>query len=194
MKNTVLFRDALYSIRCKDGTFQMIEGIGEITDSIVLEVREKKEVLVNVEKKQLLNVYKKEMSEVEHNRVLDLSDEGDRWEGDVLCNKPFGWGVLYDKDNNVMYEGFRIENVNVCYGIQYYADIHKIEYEGEWCGGNRWGKGVHYDRNGNVTYNGEWINSNHLETKVIWNEENLLLHNHIEELIIPNNWKRMEDR
>lgn len=187
MKNTVLFRDALYSIRCKDGTFQMIEGIGEITDSIVLEVREKKEVLVNVEKKQLLNVYKKEMSEVEHNRVLDLSDEGDRWEGDVLCNKPFGWGVLYDKDNNVMYEGFRIENVNVCYGIQYYADIHKIEYEGEWCGGNRWGKGVHYDRNGNVTYNGEWINSNHLETKVIWNEENLLLHSHIEELILPDN-------
>ena len=198
MKNTVLLRDALYSIRCKDGTFQMIEGIGEITDSIVLEVREKKEVLVNVEKKQLLNVYKKEMSEVEHNRVLDLSDEGDRWEGDVLCNKPFGWGVLYDKDNNVMYEGFRIESMNVCYGIQYYADIHKIEYEGEWCGGNRWGKGVHYDRNGNVTYNGEWINSNHLETKVIWNEENLLLHNHIEELIIPNNccngkeWKTVD--
>ena len=187
MKNTVLFRDALYSIRCKDGTFQMIEGIGEITDSIVLEVREKKEVLVNVEKKQLLNVYKKEMSEVEHNRVLDLSDEGDRWEGDVLCNKPFGWGVLYDKDNNVMYEGFRIENVNVCYGIQYYADIHKIEYEGEWCGGNRWGKGVHYDRNGNVTYSGEWINNNPLETKVIWNEENLLLHSHIEELILPDN-------
>ena len=198
MKNTVLFRDALYSIRCKDGTFQMIEGIGEITDSIVLEVREKKEVLVNVEKKQLLNAYKKEMSEVEHNRVLDLSDEGDRWEGDVLCNKPFGWGVLYDKDNNVMYEGFRIENMNVCYGIQYYSDIHKIEYEGEWCGGNRWGKGVHYDRNGNVTYSGEWINSNHLETKVIWNEENLLLHNHIEELIIPNNccngeeWKTVD--
>lgn len=198
MKNTVLFRDALYSIRCKDGTFQMIEGIGEITDSIVLEVREKKEVLVNVEKKQLLNVYKKEMSEVEHNRVLDLSDEGDRWEGDVLCNKPFGWGVLYDKDNNVMYEGFRMKSMNVCYGIQYYADIHKIEYEGEWCGGNRWGKGVHYDRNGNVTYNGEWINSNHLETKVIWNEENLLLHNHIEELIIPNNccngkeWKTVD--
>lgn len=116
----------------------------------------------------------------------------------MLCNKPFGWGVLYDKDNNVMYEGFRIESMNVCYGIQYYADIHKIEYEGEWCGGNRWGKGVHYDRNGNVTYSGEWINNNHLETKVIWNEKNLLLHSHIEELIIPNNccngdeWKTVD--
>ena len=119
MKNTVLLRDALYSIRCKDGLFQMIEGIGEITDSIVLEVREEKEVLVNVERKQLLNAFKMEMNEVEHNRVLDLSDEGDRWEGDVLQQEPFGWGVLYDEDNNRRYEGFRIGSSNTCYGTQY---------------------------------------------------------------------------
>ena len=36
---------------------------------------------------------------VEHNRVLDLSDDGDRWDGDVMWNQPFGWGVLYDSEN-----------------------------------------------------------------------------------------------
>ena len=30
------------------------------------------------------------MNGIEHNHVLDLSDEGERLEGDVLDEKPFG--------------------------------------------------------------------------------------------------------
>ena len=52
--------------------------------------------------------------------VLNLSDDGERWEGDVLDNQPYGWGVLYDSENRMVYEGFRIGKVNVCYGTQYY--------------------------------------------------------------------------
>ena len=31
-----------------------------------------------------------DLSGIEPNRVLDLSDEGDRWEGDIMDGKPFG--------------------------------------------------------------------------------------------------------
>ena len=37
-----------------------------------------------------------DLNEVKHNQTLDLNEEGDRWEGDVLNDSPWGWGVLYD--------------------------------------------------------------------------------------------------
>ena len=45
--------------------------------------------------------------------VLDLNDEGERWEGEVHQGQPYGWGVLYDKEGEKKYEGFRIGDVNV---------------------------------------------------------------------------------
>ena len=67
--------------------------------SVVLEVNEKRLVVVNVEKKAVLNV-----SGIEHKQVLDLNDDGERWEGDVLNNQPCGWGVLYDSEGEKKYE------------------------------------------------------------------------------------------
>ena len=90
--------------------------------------------------------------------VLNLSDDGERWEGDVLGNQPFGWGVLYDSEGEKAYEGFRVGEVNVCYGTRYYSDIGVMEYEGEWCDGKRWGKGTQYNRHGNWVYRGDWVN------------------------------------
>ena len=43
------------------------------------------------------------MTGIEHAQVLDLSDDGERWEGDVLNNQPYGWGVLYDSENRMVY-------------------------------------------------------------------------------------------
>ena len=131
--------------------------------------------------------------EIEHNRVLDLNDDGERWEGDVLHNEPYGWGVLYDSENRKMYEGFRLNEVNMCYGIQYYSDIQKIEYEGGWCNGKRWGRGIQYDRNGNTMFDGEWMNDEHLQKRVEVTSDDPLLHNHIEELTIANNSCNDED-
>ena len=106
----------------------------------------------------------------------------------MLNNQPYGWGVLYDSENRMVYEGFRIRGVNVCYGTRFYSDIQRVEYEGEWCGGKRWGRGVQYDRTGNIVFDGEWMNDDHkMEKRVVLNEENQLLHNHIEELIVSNN-------
>ena len=79
----------------------------------------------------------------------------------MLHNQPCGWGVYYDKDNNKVYEGFRLKDVNVCYGRSYYADIQQLEYEGEICEGKRWGRGVQFDRRGNMVFDGEWCDNVH---------------------------------
>ena len=180
LKNDVI-RD--YLMLRKSELRRYCEGLVEKPHSVVMELGSNGVIEVNIESHELLNV-----SGIDHLQVLDLNDDGERWEGDVLNRKPYGWGVLYDCENRRVYEGFRIGEVNVCYGTRYYSDIQKVEYEGEWCEGKRWGKGTHYDRNGNTVFDGEWMNDdNMIEKRVVLSEENQLIHNRIEELIVENN-------
>ena len=158
------------------------EGLVEKSASVVVELSVKRIVEVDRQLKKVLGV-----NGIEHNVVLNLSDDGERWEGDVLDGIPYGWGVLYDSENRMTYEGFRIGDVNVCYGTQYYSDIGVIEYEGEWFEGKRWGRGIQYNRNGNTVFDGEWMKGEQLSQNVVLSEENQFLHNRIEELIVSNN-------
>ena len=171
-----------YLVLRKSELRRYCEGIVEKPHSIVMELGLNGVIEVSIESHELLNV-----SGIEHAKVLDLNDDGERWEGDVLNNQPYGWGVLYDSENRRVYEGFRIRGVNVCYGRSYYPDLQKVEYEGEICEGKRWGRGIQYDRTGNTVFEGEWMNNEPLSKRVVVNEENQLLHNHIEELIVENN-------
>ena len=171
-----------YLVLRKSELRRYCEGIVEKPHSIVMELGLNGVIEVSIESHELLNV-----SGIEHAKVLDLNDDGERWEGDVLNNQPYGWGVLYDSENRRVYEGFRIRGVNVCYGRSYYPDLQKVEYEGEICEGKRWGRGIQYDRTGNTVFEGEWMNNEPLSKRVVLNEENQLLHNHIEELIVSNN-------
>ena len=179
-QNVVLWLRLRNSMHCFN------EGIAEISSSIVLEFGKEQIIEVRVESHELLRVNGEDVKGFEHNQVLDLSDDGERWEGDVLNNEPCGWGVLYDSENRRVYEGFRIGEVNVCYGIKYYSDIQKVEYEGEWCDGKRWGRGVQFDRNGKTVFEGEWTNDEQASKRVVLNEENQLLHSSIEELIVQD--------
>ena len=165
-----------------EGTF-----LSEISELIVGQFTDCLEVAVNSVSKELLVVDEMSVSGIEHEQVLNLNDEGERWEGDVLEDCPFGWGELYDSDNRKMYEGFRIRDVSVCYGRSYYPDIQKVEYEGEICEGKRWGIGVQYDRNGDVVIDGEWIADAKLKTSITISEESTFLHSMIEELIVSDN-------
>ena len=171
----------------KNGLCWYHEGLVEKFPSIVMELCLNTVIEVDAASHTLLRVNGEEVSEIEHNRVLDLNDEGERWEGDVLSNEPYGWGVLYDSENRRVYEGFRIDDANVCYGRSFYSENQKVEYEGGICGGMRWGRGTQSDRNGNTVFEGEWMNNEQLSKRVVLNEENQLLHNHIEELIVENN-------
>ena len=172
----------------KNGLCWCHEGLIERFPSIIVELHLNAVIEVDIASHTLIRVNGEEVSGIEHNQVLDLNDDGERWEGDVLSNEPYGWGVLYDSENRMAYEGFRIGEVNVCFGTRYYSDIQKVEYEGEWLDGKRWGRGIQYDRNGNTVFEGEWMNDdNQIEKRVVLNEENQLLHSNIEELIVENN-------
>ena len=89
---------------------------------------------------------------------IDLSVNGKRWEGGVKDGKPFGYGELFDEEGKKEYEGFMVDGVKNCKGIEYYSDIGKVEYKGSFCDDKRFGRGVLYDRNGIVEYNGLWKN------------------------------------
>ena len=90
--------------------------------------------------------------------VIDLDVNGKRWEGGVRDGKPFGYGVVYDEEGRKEYEGFMVDGVKVCYGIEYYSDIEWVKYRGFFYEGKRLGKGVLYDRNGMIEYDGLWKN------------------------------------
>ena len=179
---------ALYFTLIRKGNGWLLDtGITHLQNNELIELNSSMVIRVNINTKALIIVNNEDLSGIEHNQVLNLSDEGERWEGDVLNDQPFGWGVLYDKENTRIYEGFRIGDLGVCYGTHYYSDIGVIEYEGELCEGKRWGRGVQYDRNGRVVYDGDWMNNEHLEKRIEiteGNENTVLLHNRIEELII----------
>ena len=167
--------------------FHFLNGVSRVDGCMVVERGKEGVVVVDVKKKELLKVNEDDLSGVKHNQILDLNDEGDRWEGDVLKDSPYGWGVLYDKNNQMVYEGFRIGELNVCYGRKYYSDIAVTEYEGEICNGKRWGEVNQYDRNGVAVYDGEWLNNERsIIVKVTMSCDKELLHNRIEELVVSD--------
>ena len=190
--------NSIVEIRFTRGVMHVVDGVWRKEGELVVEMSKERVVEVNIQSHELLQVNGEDINGIEHNRVLDLNDDGERWEGDVLNNKPCGWGVEYDSENRMAYEGFRIGELNVCYGIRYYSDVGVIEYEGEWLEGQRWGRGVQYDRTGKTVYDGEWMNDEQLITRAVLSEENQLLHNHIEELIVSNGscngeeWKEVD--
>ena len=173
-------------IRKENGWF-LDTGIAHIQSNELIELNSTMAIRANINTRALISVNNEDLSGIEHNQLLNLSDEGERWEGDVLNDQPFGWGVLYDNDNNRIYEGFRIGELGVCYGTHYYSDNGVMEYKGELCEGKRWGRGVQYDRNGRVVYDGDWMNNEVTEKRIEITEEKentVLLHNRIEELVI----------
>ena len=190
-------KDAVNSAKCEFSVFsfeytgskygfRILEYMSRMNDSVVVGGSEKRVIMADVKNRRLLRVEDSDLNEVEHNEIVDMSVDGDRWEGDVLNGEPCGWGVLYNKDNIRVYEGFCIGNKNECYGVSYYSDIGVIEYEGEWCDGKRWGRGVQYDRTGVVVYDGEWLDGDRLTTTVTITPEMAVFHNHIEELFVSD--------
>lgn len=119
---------------------------------------------------------------IRHNCVVTFKESGHYWEGDVYDTRPYGWGCLYNKNKKLLYEGFRIDSINLCYGTSYYPDTLRIRYQGSYYFGLQWGEGSYYDKEGNLVYQGVWLN----------NEKNLVsliksvydLHSMIEELYV----------
>ena len=107
--------------------------------------------------------------------ILNLNDEGERWEGPILGRMPFGWGKRFDEDGALMYEGFSVNDKYCLYGREYYTDMATLRYEGNWCDGMRCGRGVLFDKRGQKVYEGEWVNdTNAIEKELVVKEVALL--------------------
>ena len=192
LKKDDVIRD--YLVLHKKGLCWYHEGVIEKSHSVVMELRLNEVTEVNADSRELLRVNGKDVNGIEHKQVLDLSDDGERWEGDVLNDQPYGWGVLYDSEGEKVYEGFRLKEVNVCYGRSYYPDIQKVEYEGGICEGKRWGRGVLYDRNGNTVFEGVWMGDKEIAKSGVIDPHSQLLHTQLEELVVSNECCSEEER
>ena len=95
-----------------------------------------------------------DLSELKENEIIDLNDEGRRWKGGVLKGEMFGYGRLYDEENRLEYEGWMIDGVKRCYGIEYWSDLGIVKYDGCWYHGVKNGYGLLYDRKGDIEYEG----------------------------------------
>ena len=122
--------------------------------------------------------------------ILDLNENGDRWEGDSLEGIPFGYGCEYNSENQLIYKGFVFEGMKVCYGVEMYGDIGIVEYEGGFYKGKRYGNGKLYDKKNVLIYEGEWANNNPFELYSLRIENELKeedIHYDLEELEIGEN-------
>ena len=94
------------------------------------------------------------------NFLVDISADGDRWEGEVdsqtgaIC----GWGEVYDRNNVLVYRGFRVNDENVAFGTFFHEGLAVPYYEGMHAGGRFMGEGVLHDRNGNMVREGVLVN------------------------------------
>ena len=96
-----------------------------------------------------------------------LSEDGSRWEGDWYNEKLFGFGSIYDGEDNRIYSGFMFEGKKIGYGTEYFADNHKVDYCGNFINNERHGWGITYDRNGQKLFEGDWrFGSNVFEDKL----------------------------
>lgn len=121
--------------------------------------------------------------------IINISDRGDRWEGNSLYGVPFGFGCYYNEENVLIYKGFVFDNKKMCYGCDYYPDQGCIEYEGSFYNNMRYGYGKYYDKKGTCTYEGEWYNNNILSVSPIHIKSELNNHDIqfiVEEILIDD--------
>ena len=190
------FPSPYFLLNHQEHGFGVIEGTARANSSLLLEVTENRIVVADTDRKELLRVNEIIGEPLQQDTVLDRN--GNSFEGCVNHNEPFGWGVLYDKDHNRMYEGFRIGESSSCFGTSFDPENHHVQYEGEYCNGKRWGRGTQYDKMGKVVFDGEWLNDERLERRVKIASHDDLFHTQIEELTIANgacnedDWKTLD--
>ena len=76
--------------------------------------------------------------------IIDLSENGERWEGDSLDHLPYGYGCIFNSENQIVYEGFVFNGMKVCFGKEYYEDVGIIEYIGHFYNNIRNGNGIFF--------------------------------------------------
>lgn len=87
--------------------------------------------------------------------VIDVGCTGERWEGDLVNDKPFGMGKYYNERNKMIYEGIMVNGIRDVWGISYHsiASDDIIEYSGLWENDKMLKVGKTYDLKGQLLSN-----------------------------------------
>ena len=129
--------------------------------------------------------------EIERDKILDLNENGERWEGDTLFGNPFGFGCIYNSENQLIYKGFVIGEMKVCFGSDYFGDVEVVNYEGDYYKNMRYGYGKLYNKKKELIYEGEWKDNQSLsELSTLQVDSELdenAFHFGLEEIIIGEN-------
>ena len=78
-----------------------------------------------------------DLTDLRRGDTIDLNENGERWEGDSLKDIPFGYGCIYNSENQIIYKGFIFEEKKVCYGSEFFGDVGIVEYDGNYNRNNR---------------------------------------------------------
>ena len=129
--------------------------------------------------------------DVKLDEILDLSDDGTRWEGAIKGLTPFGYGQLFDSLNRITYEGYMVGGTKTLWGKTFHTDLGIVEYEGGFCNNERMGRGVLKDRQGKVVYDGVWLYGQRMKEtsslRATPKNAILSLHNQLEQILLSNN-------
>ena len=129
-------------------------------------------------------------SEIKKGDIIDLNENGVRWEGDSLNGIAFGYGCIYNEENQVTFSGFVFQGKKVCYGKDMVGDIGIVEYKGGYYNNTRFGYGSLYDKKNELIYEGEWYNNNPMNERRLEIHEELKeedIHFGLEEIVIGEN-------
>ena len=122
-----------------------------------------------------------------HWGIIDLKNNGTRWEGFTYNNKPCGYGCFYDHNNKRRFAGFIFEKKRYCFGEEYY-DNECVYYRGTYVNDKRHGWGYLFDKNGDVIYEGDWYFGNQQQMTIILNDVTInQISDGIENLVISKN-------
>ena len=104
--------------------------------------------------------------------VLDLSDEGERWEGEVRNLLPNGQGQFFNRDNVCVYEGAMVNGCANGLGTGFYPDLGTKAYFGHWKNNLRHGVGREFNRRGEFVRSGLWLNGSFATLETLPNDVN----------------------
>ena len=139
---------------------------------------------------------KLKLNKLKKGSIIDLNDMGERWEGDSLNDKPYGYGCMYDSENRLAYKGFVYCGVKVCYGTQFFSDVGIVQYEGDYYRNMRHGHGKLYDKKSGLVYEGKWVFDKPAYEYERKPEENLkesMISYNIDDITCEDNWSTSYD-
>ena len=173
-----------------DGTeFRLKHGIVSVDSNMVIQYNctDKKKldlIVADIMGKRLLYCNEIAIEKLQHNTIVSCEPEGCTWEGDVWEGSPCGWGYYYDAEYHLLYEGFRVNSTNVCYGTIYYPE-GTIKYQGMLCDGKMSGVGTFFTKE-DEHLSGEWFMDRRVRTIIPDMDNGLPIHTLVENLILAD--------